>query len=1244
MQDQRQPVRHQYLTYAVLGILSLLFTYSGSSFAQQPTEPTYLRADKLVCTADAQSADPSTCSVHINWAHTTGNDACLFVSHDQSLLTCSNFGKMAFHGVRVNDVTTVELRTGTGSDYASLVQAETLNFIGLTEEAQTVSSAAVDQIKRNYFKNFSQSFVTSSWDGRLFFRHANSPTLGRHIVVKALNPGELTSTGGTVNLSDPGIFSASMPFASEVDLKIPPGNHLAVYPDPVFKDNPYQSTASGARSPLGQYKTYRMYGVIAAKKFFKSEAGNPNDLSDDVFDESQYLRVPQDRFGLYKYDDNGVKIPTDDMKSMLGRFKARITVSDPNAVPSSTTTSISSVQIYGPAAVLKHNNGQTTIGTDPDNTVLEPYIYGYEPSVTLDGGMIVYSGSVYPEIRKGTGGMITYVSSRNPVSNNAWSAPRNIADMYMADGPGGGQETLIRSKNFSDRYPLAKKPLLDFEGDTTSHLIGAYPWVSFDGSEVMFQSIPNFYGPERQGTMMVGARTGHILTHIDGDLNLTRGNVTDDFTHFQENFCTAVNVPLNCNSDNQWAALDAAYRALQIPGFDGADEIGGGFEQNLVAPIGLFGSSWSGFPAGQEAALPLSPNRNSYGFMMTGSGSGTANGTPARAPVAKYAEVSIIDNFDDLLVYYPMNEPVKTDSAAVQAYIAKFEAVKNGQDFGLISGLKTKEFNKYAISKTADYSKFHHTGHFSGFPDVEGGESLSQTPIGYPFEFYDARTTWETQGILKDVQEGFHGNSIFFRQGGAIETDLKTEAVDQLINSQAFTIAFWVNRGAGGTAAQSISPIVSLDNIFVGWMNSNRLSLKLYTSESPSGASHVVEVLTDGPESPWNHYAFTYDLGVLRTYVNGVKTSQVTISGLLETDAGPMTLKLGPGARLDTIDHLQMDEAYIYAKALTERDIQRLAWVKSQASSIPSTITGIGTQFEGLPQEYVDLNAFDASEQMAMQTLGANLFGSSALALNSSNMSCESCHLPGANAFADIDALSTGGIGIATRNTPTIANLLFGDTFFMDGRVDSLEEQVLHPIINPEELGFSADPEAVLSALSGFQTQFATIFGGSDPQPYEINFTDLSLTLSRYVRGLITAEVAEPSTSIVRQGKDIFDNVANCAACHSGPNFTDNEFHDIGRTPNEVEPGVFDLGKGGVTLRASDERKFKTPTLINISETAPYFHDGSAATLMEVVEHYEKGGDTDTHSPDVRVLDLGPNQLSALVAYLESLDAVIEEK
>lgn len=254
-------------------------------------------------------------------------------------------------------------------------------------------------------------------------------------------------------------------------------------------------------------------------------------------------------------------------------------------------------------------------------------------------------------------------------------------------------------------------------------------------------------------------------------------------------------------------------------------------------------------------------------------------------------------------------------------------------------------------------------------------------------------------------------------------------------------------------------------------------------------------------------------------------------------------------------------------------------------------------------------------------------------------VSCATCHAPD-KGFSDNRPTSTGIKGqVGGRNAPVTINRLFSQEQFWDGRSPSLEDQALGPVQNPIEMGHTLQGMvATLDKLKGYQEQFRQVFGTNVTEAgvakaiaaFERTLLCGNSTFDRYEDGDDTA-LSESE----QQGLQLFREKANCLRCHTGFAFTDERYHNIGVGMDKPK---LDLGRYTVTKKEPDKGAFKTPTLRNIAASAPYLHDGSAKTLEDVIELYDKGGVKNPHlSNEIKPLNLTAKEKADLVAFLKSL-------
>jgi cytochrome c peroxidase len=225
-----------------------------------------------------------------------------------------------------------------------------------------------------------------------------------------------------------------------------------------------------------------------------------------------------------------------------------------------------------------------------------------------------------------------------------------------------------------------------------------------------------------------------------------------------------------------------------------------------------------------------------------------------------------------------------------------------------------------------------------------------------------------------------------------------------------------------------------------------------------------------------------------------------------------------------------------------------------------------------------------------------------------------------------------------TRNAPALVNEAWNSSYFWDGGVPSLELQAVGPIKNPLEMDMTlAAVNALLAADGDIAARFEVAYGEGPSE------RTLPRALASFVRSLVSGNSAfdrfrrgdtQALTESAQRGRDIFEGErGQCTHCHVGFNFTNNAFRNNGTRPDDPDPG-----RERLTLKDSDFGKFRVPTLRNIAVSAPYMHDGSLATLGDVVDRYDQGGSGSPNSdPTLHPLGLRDEEKADLIAFLESL-------
>jgi cytochrome c peroxidase len=279
--------------------------------------------------------------------------------------------------------------------------------------------------------------------------------------------------------------------------------------------------------------------------------------------------------------------------------------------------------------------------------------------------------------------------------------------------------------------------------------------------------------------------------------------------------------------------------------------------------------------------------------------------------------------------------------------------------------------------------------------------------------------------------------------------------------------------------------------------------------------------------------------------------------------------------------------------------------------------------------------------------LGNQLFHDKRLSLNE-NMSCASCHLAD-KALTDGVARAVDHAGKQmSRNSPSLYNIAYRESLYWDGRAPNLETQALAP--TKAFMGFM-DPAPLVERISkirGYRQQFEAVFGaqGAEPSAENIRFA-----LAAYERTLLAGNSAYDRfqagdrtalNKVQQRCLKLFNGKAACGGCHSGPMLSDGLFHDIG--VDWGRPGVTpDPGRFNATQTDTDGGAFRTPSLRDVARTAPYFHDGSAATLEAAVDFTVGGGhprdNPNFDTKNMRRVRLRASERAALLAFLRALNS-----
>jgi cytochrome c peroxidase len=247
-------------------------------------------------------------------------------------------------------------------------------------------------------------------------------------------------------------------------------------------------------------------------------------------------------------------------------------------------------------------------------------------------------------------------------------------------------------------------------------------------------------------------------------------------------------------------------------------------------------------------------------------------------------------------------------------------------------------------------------------------------------------------------------------------------------------------------------------------------------------------------------------------------------------------------------------------------------------------------------------------------------------------VSCATCHDPN-KGWSNGEQFATGvGGQKGGRNSPSVINAAYYSFQFWDGRAKTLEDQALGPIANPIEMNLPLDAAvAKLNAIPGYKEQFQKVFGT------DVTADGIAKAIAAFERTVLSGDApydkfkAGDKTALsegAQRGMKLFFGKANCSACHSGPNFSDSAFHNIGHESP-------DKGRVAISKLPGDTGAMKTPTLREIAKSGPYMHNGALKTLEEVAAYYNKGGNGNPfQSEDIYPLKLTDAELADLVTFM----------
>lgn len=1011
-------------------------------------------------------------------------------------------------------------------------------------------------------------------------------------------------------------------------------------PSGAHGQNPYPSDANGNAAEFGAYRTYRAYVTFQDLPRFWNPHWHWNGTAWQ---------------GLWQ----GYTIP---VGGGPGTF-AFLGYYPPGQYPNGR-----SVDATHPAAEMKRNGiAQLEITTDPaantvlrvavlkkwkpftlstpgwtNQTAMAPYVGlglpststmyadNFEPILTHDGHLMVGKGSPY--LVNGIGQTSRAVFYVNPTAfaETGWQGPYELTQLYSMRNTVLGPENLT----IAERYPISRHPFKDYAGNVLTSadpFEGGYTWIDPDGRFLIYSTFragvadglsafnPNGYpetwlasdggsGSNRAHASIVGSVTGWQMWRIDHEAENPNRHM---FTAWdQQSRTTHLRVASLGFGPGFWNVLKGA------EGLPLRDD--GRLKLQLVNSNRLL-----------YYELDLSPyQERDYGFYLPMTEMMVLLPPPSgfgpdfvrrevdvtRTPdLSGNAHVGIVEGGQLPCEYfglptYTNDAPGLYDSVTSPSLIASGWTASDCITVG--SGPNTRYWARLADWKDGrdsnmDVNHTIDTSPFLGRGDVRDMDSdACWGRVGEAMFFRNAtRVRVSNAGFPSELNPGTDGNA------------------------RGLTASFWINPRQARTADTAVFQ----HNFTISLKQNGEIAATVGPLTISSG-SRIAAV------EQWTHVALTWrdtptaSSSDLTLFLNGTQVAKTTIArdSLLPSTADILVGCLTTCAVASSRAVLLLDEVALKNSALVGQDVVDLA-----LGPVP-TKTWDNANLPAGPYPFVDAtdarvptsSPYDA----AIANLGADLFRDVQLS-GSKDLSCASCHDP-ANAFVDGLEHPTGNI----RNTQTIYNQRYQVEQLWDHRANDLEDQVGFPLASTTEMNKSM--AAVLTYLSG-DADYAARFHSAPfavPGVSEPNFRQAIATYERAVTaGKAPADrydSTDPSALTTKQklGRALFFGKARCSGCHAGPNFTDGRLwttgdfradgFDNGAFGNHVSSPSSPTPSERTAGRARFLGAFKTPSLRELGRTDPYFHDGRASSLAEVIEFYDAGGvRTDPVHPGWPLLD-----------------------
>ncbi len=616
--------------------------------------------------------------------------------------------------------------------------------------------------------------------------------------------------------------------------------------------------------------------------------------------------------------------------------------------------------------------------------------------------------------------------------------------------------------------------------------------------------------------------------------------------------------------------------------------------------------------------------------------------TPGRWSPLEFNQLRTLPITDKLYTYPLMNTGVYSEASFEETIIGNYELYLDMTEGISSSGL-------YDTSIVQDSSGFFHAA-------IKNSGAL-YSEEAYPGICLEKSSSfaYETKGVcdIKDPMSSlsilFSGNPLYFQGHGKLDVP-HLSVVNQheiLKNAKQLTLSFAVRPMGSGFRAINL---VKKTNIFESYLDQNGYAH--FAVDLQGGQKLRLQTNTPLSHDEWTALALTYNStdGYYQIYRNGLIESQgLSPLGVLNLSTTSVSnVVVGPDSSASTEIVCAIDQVGISRVIRSAAEIQRqsgrfLPKGLSTKSPLP-----LGLKAKDLKNDIL----FKRNLDPRLIDLGKNLFFDVRLSSNNKN-SCASCHNPNLGFSESVslhDGLlaGSGGSQKLLRKTPSLFNLTFRESFFADGRAESLLDQAHAVLTNPDEMGTSAKLVADRLAQSPHYQDLFQIAYPTQTNP--ISVVNMLVALREFQFSLHSGNTRfdkyragdlNALTPLEKRGEALFFGKARCAECHSGSQFTDNTFHNLPFLSSTNLAGVVDTGLARITGNPLDTGKFLTKSLRGIANAGPYFHGGTAPNLQSAITLYttvgatklNAGVDDDLLAP----INLNGTEINELTAFVLTL-------